>query len=245
MPKSILITGASSGIGQATAEGFLDAGWTVGLIARRVERLEDMANTYPNAIPLPADVTDADAMQTAFDGFIAQAGRLDVLFNNAGMFGPGAPIDEVSVEAFEEVINVNIRGMFIAARLAFAQMRAQSPQGGRIINNGSLSAHNPRPGSVCYTTSKHAVTGLTKTISLDGRAFDIACGQIDIGNAQTDLVNDLNARILEKNPDAVLMPMMDVGDAARSVLHMATLPAEANVQFMTVMATKMPYIGRG
>lgn len=245
MPESILITGASSGIGQATAEVFLDAGWTVGLVARRAERLDDMANTYANAVALPADVTDADAMQSAFDGFVAQAGRLDVLFNNAGMFGPGAPIDEVSVEAFDEVINVNIRGMFIAARLAFAQMRRQSPQGGRIINNGSLSAHNPRPGSICYTTSKHAVTGLTKTISLDGRAFDIACGQIDIGNAQTDLVNDLNARILEKDPDSVLMPMMDVGDAARSVLHMAKLPPEANVQFMTVMATKMPYIGRG
>ena len=243
--KSILITGASSGIGAATAQKFIAAGWNVGLLARRADKLHAITDGHENASPIVADVTDPAAMQAAFDGFVSQAGRLDVLFNNAGMFGPSGPIDEVPVEAFDDVVSVNIRGMFIAARLAFGQMRRQSPQGGRIINNGSLSAHNPRPGSVCYTTSKHAITGLTRTLSLDGRAFDIACGQIDIGNAKTELVEDLNNRARAANPGAPLMPMMDVDDAARSVLHMAQMPPGANVQFMTVMATKMPYIGRG
>ncbi len=243
--KSILITGASSGIGAATAKAFLGAGWTVGMLARRADKLHALTDANENAVPLLADVTDAAAMQDAFSTFIAKAGRLDALFNNAGMFGPSGPIDEISLGAFEDVVNVNIRGMFIAARLAFAQMRAQSPQGGRIINNGSLSAHNPRPGSVCYTMSKHAITGLTRTLSLDGRAFDIACGQIDIGNAKSELVEDLNKRAQAANPGAPLMPMMEVEDAARSVLHMAEMPPGANVQFLTVLATKMPYIGRG
>ncbi len=243
--KTILITGASSGIGAATAKTFIDAGWTVGLLARREDKLRALTDGHDTAIPLVADVTDAAAMEAAFREFTAQTSRLDVLFNNAGMFGPSGPIDEVPLDAFDNIINVNIRGMFIAARLAFGQMRRQTPQGGRIINNGSLSAHNPRPGSVCYTTSKHAVTGLTRTLSLDGRAFDIACGQIDIGNAKSELVEDLNQRAQAANPDQPLMPMMEVEDAARSVLHMAQMPASANVQFMTVMATKMPYIGRG
>jgi len=243
--KTILITGASSGIGAATAQAFLADGWLVGLLARRETRLNKIADGHKNAVPLVADVQDADAMQAAFDRFITRAGHLDVLFNNAGIFGPSGPIDEIPIEAFDTVTSVNIRGMFIAARLAFGQMRAQSPQGGRIINNGSLSAHNPRPGSVCYTTSKHAITGLTRCLSLDGRAFDIACGQIDIGNARTELVEDLNRRALKADPTADLMPMMDVENAARSVLHMANLPLQANVQFMTVLATKMPYIGRG
>lgn len=243
--KTIVITGASSGIGKATAEVFLDAGWKVGLIARRADRLEAMADWHENAVALPADVTDAAAMEAAFAGFVKEAGRLDVLFNNAGMFGPSGPIDEIPLDGFDQVMNVNIRGMFIAARLAFGQMRRQAPQGGRIINNGSLSAHNPRSGSVCYTLSKHAITGLTRSLSLDGRDYDIACGQIDIGNARSELVEELNARALATDPDVVLMPMMEVEEAARSVLHMAEMPPEANVQFMTVMATKMPYIGRG
>ncbi|MEO0750632.1 MAG: SDR family oxidoreductase [Pseudomonadota bacterium] len=236
--KTCLITGASSGIGRAAAEQFLAAGWRVGLVARRADLLEEMAAAHENAIALPGDVTDPHAMEAAFDRFVAEAGRLDLLFNNAGMFGPAATIDEVPVEAFDEVVAVNLRGMFISARLAFKQMRAQSPQGGRIINNGSISAHTPRETSVCYTTTKHAITGLTKTLSLDGRAFDIACGQIDIGNAETELVAGIKASY----PG---LPTMDVQDAAASVLHMADLPPEANVQFMTVMATKMPYIGRG
>jgi NAD(P)-dependent dehydrogenase (short-subunit alcohol dehydrogenase family) len=235
---TILITGASSGIGRATAELFLAEGWTVGLVARRAERLCDIATGQGKAIPLPGDVSDAGAMQAGFDQFIGEAGRLDVLFNNAGIFGPAASPDEVSVDDFDQVMAVNLRGMFIAARLAFAQMRAQSPQGGRIINNGSISAHVPREHSICYTTSKHAVTGMTRSLSLDGRPFDIACGQIDVGNAESELVADLKAR----QPG---MQTMDVGDAAGSVLHMANLPLSANVQFMTVMATKMPYIGRG
>ena len=243
--KTIIITGASSGIGRATADQFLQSGWHVGLIARRADRLEEMAAGNPNAIALPCDVTDADAMQNTFKRFSGEAGRLDVLFNNAGLFGPSGSIDEVPLKGFDEVVGVNIRGMFIAAQLAFTQMRGQSPQGGRIINNGSLSAHNPRPGSVCYTTSKHAITGMTRSLSLDGRPFDIACGQIDIGNAKSELVQDLNARAQAANPDQPAMPMMEVEDAARSVLHMAEMPASANVQFMTVMATKMPYIGRG
>ncbi len=243
--KTILITGASSGIGKATADTFLDAGWRVGLIARRAAPLLAMAEAHENAIALPADVTDAAAMADAFSSFVKAAGRLDVLFNNAGIFGPMGPIDEVPLEKFEEVLNVNVRGMFIAAQLAFGQMRRQSPQGGRIINNGSLSAHNPRPGSVCYTTSKHAITGLTRTLSLDGRAYDIACGQIDIGNARSELLANLQEKARAENPDAPLAPTMDVDDAARSVLHMAEMPASANVQFLTVLATKMPYIGRG
>ncbi|GAA6209572.1 SDR family oxidoreductase [Cognatishimia sp. WU-CL00825] len=243
--KSIVITGASSGIGRATAEVFLEQGWVVGLVARRGDRLLEMAQRNKNAIALPVDVTDASAMKAAFDRFIAKTGRLDALFNNAGVFGPSGTIDEIDVDAFDHVLNVNVRGMFIAAQLAFAQMRGQKPGGGRIINNGSLSAHSPRAGSICYTTSKHAISGLTRSLSLDGRDFDIACGQIDIGNARTELVDDLNARALAEDPEAELLPMMDVQDAARLVLHMAELPAEANVQFMTVMATKMPYIGRG
>jgi NAD(P)-dependent dehydrogenase (short-subunit alcohol dehydrogenase family) len=231
--KSILITGASSGIGRATAELFLQTGWRVGLIARRADRLKEMAAEHPNAVALPADVTDPQVMRQAFEDF----GHIDVLFNNAGLFGMAAPIDEVPLEVWTEVMQVNINGMFIAAQLAFEQMRKQ-PEGGRIINNGSLSAYVPRPGSVCYTMSKHAVTGLTKTLSLDGRPFNIACGQIDIGNAESELVAGLKA----VNPD---MDTMDVAHAASSVLHMAQMPAQANVQFLTVMATKMPYIGRG
>ena len=230
--KSIIVTGASSGIGRATAELFLEKGWRVGLIARRAELLAEMAKAHANAVALPADVTDAGAMAAAFDTF----GKLDVLFNNAGTFGRAGSIDEIPLENWEQVLGVNLHGMFIAARLAFGAMRAQG--GGRIINNGSLSAHVPRPGSVCYTTTKHAITGLTRSLSLDGRPFGIACGQIDIGNAETDMV----AALKVDNPQ---MDTMDVRHAAASVLHMAELPPEANVQFLTVMATNMPFIGRG
>lgn len=231
--KSIMITGASSGIGRATAELFVTNGWRVGLIARRAELLAQVAQEHENAIALPADVTDAGAMADAFAAF----GEVDVLFNNAGMFGPSAPIDEIALEDWAQVLNVNLNGMFIAARLAFGAMR-KSGRGGRIINNGSISAHTPREGSVCYTTTKHAITGLTKSLALDGRPFDITAGQIDIGNAESAIVTDLKTT----NPG---MHTMDVGHAAQSVLHMAQLPLSANVPFMTVMATKMPYLGRG
>ena len=231
--KSILITGASSGIGRATAEAFLDAGWRVGLIARRAELLADVAKGQAHAVALPADVTDAAAMADAFAAF----GVVDVLFNNAGIFGPSAPIDEIALDDWAQVLNVNLNGMFIAARLAFGAMRSAG-RGGRIINNGSISAHTPREGSICYTTTKHAITGLTKSLALDGRPFDITAGQIDIGNAESAIVTDLKAT----NPG---MYTMDVVHAAQSVLHMAQLPLSANVPFMTVMATKMPYLGRG
>lgn len=243
--RSLLITGASSGIGRATAEMFLDAGWQVGLIARRADRLEEMAASHAKAIALPADVTDADAMRAAFDRFIDQTGRLDVLFNNAGIFGPMGPIDEVPLDGLDQVLNVNIRGMFIAAQLAFGQMRRQDPKGGRIINNGSISAHVPRPGSAAYTASKHAMTGLTRSISLDGRPFNIACGQIDIGNAATDMTVRMQEGVAQPDGSVRAEPVMAAENVASSVLHMASLPLDANVQFMTVMATTMPYIGRG
>lgn len=240
---SILITGASAGIGRAVAELFLAEGWTVGLLARRKEVLDEIAAGQDNAHVLVADVSDPDAVSVAFGQFVAKTGRLDVLFNNAGLFTPAAPIDEVSIEDWNRAVSVNLTGMFLCARAGFAQMRAQSPQGGRIINNGSISAHVPREGAVTYTVTKHGITGLTRQLSLDGRPFDIACGQIDIGNARTDLLQGIiDAAVAEGE---VPPPSMDVGEVAKSVLHMAQLPPEANVQFMTVMATKMPYIGRG
>ena len=235
--RTIIITGASSGIGRKTAAYFLQQGWRVGLIARSAAKLAEI--DHPNAVAMPCDVTDEQAVDAAFAGF----GHLDVLFNNAGMFGPQTTIDEISLADWQQVIDVNLTGMFLCARAAFRQMRHQTPQGGRIINNGSISAWTPREGSVCYTTTKHGVSGLTKTLSLDGRAFDIACGQIDIGNARTDLVMNLEkTRAAQGLPP---LPSMAVSDVARAVYHMADLPPEANVQSMMVMATKMPHIGRG
>lgn len=243
MSQSIIITGASQGIGLATAKTFLDAGWTVGLLARRAEVLEQICAEHERAIPLAADVTDENAMALRFGEFVEQAGRLDALFNNAGMFGPPTTIDNIELEDWLAVVNVNLTGMFIAARAAFKQMRHQDPRGGRIINNGSISAHVPRETSVCYTTTKHAITGMTRSLSLDGRDFDIACGQIDIGNALTDMVRVTNERAIAEGKEP--NPTMDVQNAADMVLHMANLPLNANVQFVTVMATKMPFIGRG
>ncbi len=243
MSGTILITGASSGIGRVTAERFLDAGWTVGVLARRAEALAELAMAHDNVVVLPADVTDPEAVEHAFERFVSTAGRLDVLFNNAGVFGQAGLIDEIPVETWLEVVNVNLTGMFLAARAAFAQMRRQDPIGGRIINNGSISAYVPREGSVCYTSTKHAITGLTRTLSLDGRAFDIACGQIDIGNARTPMVEALSQRARDAGQPEP--ETMDVSHAADAVMQMANLPLSANVQFMTIMATKMPYIGRG
>lgn len=235
--KTIIVTGASSGIGRETAQYFLDHGWRVGLIARRSDVLAEMA--HQNAVLLRCDVTDEAQVDAAFTQF----GHLDVLFNNAGMFGPQTTIDEIALADWKQVVDVNLTGMFLCARAAFRQMRHQTPRGGRIINNGSISAFTPREGSVCYTTTKHGVSGLTKTLSLDGRAFDIACGQIDIGNARTDLVQNLEKKRAAEGLEP--LPTMAVEDVARSVFHMASLPPEANVQSMMVMATKMPHIGRG
>ncbi len=243
--SSIIITGASQGIGRATAEAFLDAGWTVGCLARNRAKLAEFCDGRKSAVPLVADVTKSGEVEAAFAEFTAKAGRLDALFNNAGRGSAALTIDETDDATWESVLAVNVTGMFNCARAAFRQMRAQDPQGGRIVNNGSISAHAPRWRSVPYTTTKHAVTGLTKCLSLDGRPFDIACGQIDIGNALTDMTEDMASG--KPQPDGSMMPepTMDVNHVADTVLNMCELPLETNVQFVTVMATKMPFVGRG
>ena len=238
--KTILITGAGSGIGRATARAFLRAGWQVALLGRRAEALKETAAGQP-ALILPADVANPDQVDAAF----AQLRRLDVLFNNAGMSTAAATIDEIPVGQWLALSNTNITGMFLCARAAFAKMRHQTPQGGRIINNGSISAHVPRPGSAPYTMSKHAVTGLTRSLGLDGRAFNIACGQIDIGNALTDMAAKFTKGVPQANGQIAVEPVMDVAHVAEAVLHMANLPLDVNVPFMTIMARDMPYIGRG
>ncbi|KMK66680.1 SDR family oxidoreductase [Puniceibacterium sp. IMCC21224] len=241
---SIIITGAGSGVGRATATAFLDAGWQVGLVGRREQPLAETAGGR-DALVLPCDVTDEASVDAAFDQAAQHWGRIDALFNNAGVSLGGAPIDELAVADIRNLIDVNVMGAFIAARAAFGQMRKQDPQGGRIINNGSVSAAVPRWGSAPYTASKHAITGLTRTISLDGRPFGIACGQIDIGNALTDMAAKMTKGVPQADGSMAVEPVMDVSNVAASVLHMASLPLGANVQFMTVMATNMPFIGRG
>jgi NAD(P)-dependent dehydrogenase (short-subunit alcohol dehydrogenase family) len=245
MTRSIIITGGGGGVGRATAHAFLDAGWRVGLVGRRAEALEETANGHENALTLPCDVTDEAQVEAAFGRAAQDWGHLDAIFNNAGIGRPGAPIDEIPVEEFRQLIDINVTGSFICARAAFGIMRKQEPQGGRIINNGSVSAYVPRWGSAPYTASKHAITGLTRSISLDGRPFNIACGQIDIGNALTDMAAKMTEGVPQADGSIAIEPVMDVAHVASSVLHMANLPLDANVQFMTVMATNMPYIGRG
>lgn len=243
--KTIMITGAGSGIGRATARHFLDNGWRVALVGRRVAALAETAADHPQALVLPFDVTDPAAVDAGMGQLVERWGRLDALFNNAGVGLPSTLIDEIRVEDWLNVANINITGMFLCARAAFGQMRRQAPIGGRIINNGSISAHVPRPGSVPYTMSKHAVTGLTRTLSLDGRAFDIACGQIDIGNALTEMAAPMTRGVPQADGSIRAEPTMDVAHVAASVLYMANLPLDTNVQFMTVMARDMPFIGRG
>ena len=243
--KTIIITGAGSGIGRSCAERFLNGGYRVGLIGRRTGMLEAVAAGRDNALPLPCDVTDPQAVHAAFETARRAWGRLDVLFNNAGLGKPPATVDRISTEDWLEVVQVNLNGAFYCAREAFRLMRAQSPQGGRIINNGSVSAHAPRPGSAAYTSTKHAITGLTRSLSLDGRPFNIACGQIDIGNALTDMAAQIPKGMPQADGSIKPEAVMDVGHVAGSVWHMAELPLDVNVQFMTVMATAMPYIGRG
>lgn len=245
MTRTIIITGASQGIGAATANAFLDAGWTVGCMARSADKLEAFCAGRDKAIALPADVADSAAVNAAFDSFAEQAGSVDALFNNAGRGSAPLPIDEIDDDTWNSVVGVNLTGMFNCARAAFRHMRAQSPQGGRIVNNGSVSSHVPRWRSVPYTTTKHAVTGLTRSLSLDGRAFDIACGQIDIGNALTDMTDDMATGRPQADGSMQPEPTMDVKHVASTVLHMCDLPLDANVQFVTVMASKMPFIGRG
>ena len=245
MAKTIIITGAGSGIGRSTAQAFLDAGYKVGLIGRRQETLDETANGHENALILPCYVSDADAVEAAFANAFSNWGRLDVLFNNAGIGSPAKPIDEIPVQTWLDVVNINLTGSFLCARSAFSLMRTQSPQGGRIINNGSISAHAPRPGSTPYTSTKHAITGLTKTLSLDGRPFDIACSQIDIGNALTEMAMPMTKGVPQADGSIKAEATMDVAHVADAVLHMAELPLETNVQFMTIMASKMPFVGRG
>ena len=248
MTRTILITGAGSGIGRATARAFLAAGWRVALMGRRPDALEETAQgaaTQEQALILPADVGKPDQVDRAFAQLAQSWGRLDVLFNNAGISAKAAPIDEIPVEDWLRLCEVNITGMFLCARAAFGQMRHQSPQGGRIINNGSISAHAPRPGSAPYTTSKHAVTGLTRTLALDGRRFDIACGQIDIGNALTEMAAAFPQGVPQADGSIRAEPVMDVAHVAETVLHMANLPLSANIPFLTIMARDMPFVGRG
>ena len=247
--KVALITGAGSGIGRAVAVGFLQAGYTVALAGRRVEALQETVVLSgvdrARALVVPTDVSRPDAVRALFDRVVAEAGRLDVLFNNAGSGAPPIPLDELTPAQWQGVVDVNLTGVFLCLQQAFRVMKAQNPRGGRIINNGSISAHAPRPNSAPYTATKHAVTGLTKSASLDGRAFDIAVGQIDIGNAATPMTERMPQGVLQPYGQIAAEPVMDVRVVTDAVLHMAALPLDANVLFMTVMATKMPFVGRG
>ena len=247
--KTAIVTGAGSGIGRATTIALLEAGYRVVLAGRRAEALQATVAAAGalgvNALAVPTDVTDPVAVRALFDTTAAQFGRLDLLFNNAGTGAPPVPMEELSFAQWKAVVDINLTGVFLCTQQAFRLMKAQSPRGGRIINNGSISAHSPRPFTAPYTATKHAVTGLTKASSLDGRAFDIACGQIDIGNAASEMTERMAAGILQANGEMAVEPRIDVSVVANAVVHMASLPLEANVQFMTVMATKMPYIGRG
>ena len=247
--KSIIVTGAGSGIGRAVALGLLQDGFHVVLSGRRPEPLAEVAAiaeaTGQQALAMPADVRDEHSVQALFDEIEQRFGRLDVLFNNAGVNAPAVPMDELSVAQWKDVIDTNVTGVFLCARAAFGLMRRQTPQGGRIINNGSISAHAPRPFSVAYTATKHAITGLTKSTSLDCRPYDIACGQIDIGNAVTPMTERMTKGVLQPNGTTMAEPRMDVSAVANAIVYMDSLPLDANVQFMTVMATKMPFVGRG
>ena len=247
--KVALVTGAGSGIGQRTSLALLKEGYSVALAGRREEALEstvDLAGPdAERALPVPSDVTDPDAVRVLFEKTKEELGRLDLLFNNAGMGAPGVPLEDLTFEQWTAVVNVNLTGVFLCTREAFRIMKDQDPRGGRIINNGSVSAHVPRPNSAPYTATKHAVQGLTRATSLDGRKYDIACGQIDIGNAATDMTRRMDDGVPQPDGSMMVEPRMDADDIARAVVYMASLPLEANVQFITVMATKMPYIGRG
>jgi NAD(P)-dependent dehydrogenase (short-subunit alcohol dehydrogenase family) len=242
-----LVTGAGSGIGAASALALAREGWTVVLVGRRVHPLQQLVVDHPDLAldPAPADVADEAEVAELFAGVRRRHGRLDLLFNNAGTGAPARELDEIPLVEWRRVVDVNLTGVFLCTRAAFGQMRRQHPHGGRIINNGSISAHAPRPKSIAYTATKHAITGLTKSIALDGRPYDIACSQIDIGNAATDLTTVIAEGILQADLSIRAEPRMDVTDVARAIVYMASLPLEANVATMTVMATKMPYVGRG
>jgi NAD(P)-dependent dehydrogenase (short-subunit alcohol dehydrogenase family) len=241
MERVALVTGAGSGIGRHVAQGLLEAGYRVVLAGRRAEALEETRAGDARATVVPADVTDPESVRALFSSL----DRLDVLFNNAGTFGQSKPIEDVAVEEWQAVVDTNLTGAFLCAQAAIRVMKAQDPRGGRIINNGSLSAQVPRPNAVAYTATKHAITGLTKAISLEGRAHDIACGQIDVGNAATEMTAAMDRGVLQADGSVASEPTMDVAHTSAAVVFMAGLPLDANVEFLTIMATTMPFIGRG
>jgi NAD(P)-dependent dehydrogenase (short-subunit alcohol dehydrogenase family) len=246
--KVAIVTGAGTGIGKAVTLALLHGGYGVALAGRRREPLDQTAAESGDAaaaLVVPTDVSDVGSVQALFAAVQERFGRLDLLFNNAGIFVPGVEIDALAVDQWRAVVDVNLTGSFLCAREAFRMMKTQDPRGGRIINNGSISAHAPRPHSTAYTTTKHAITGLTKSIALDGRRHDIACSQIDIGNARTEMAAPMAKGVPQANGQVAVEPLMDLAHVASAVLYMASLPLDTNVQFMTIMATKMPFIGRG
>jgi len=244
--KVAVVTGAGTGIGRAAALSLSRDGFAVALVGRRLEKLEETAKMASgDTLPVVVDVGDPAGVKGAFAAIEAKWGRIDVLFNNAGTGAPPVPMDELPWEKWKACVDANLHGTFLCAQAAMALMKRQKPHGGRIINNGSISAHSPRPNTPAYTSTKHAVTGLTKSIALDGRAFDICCGQIDIGNAATEMTERMAAGILQPHGGMMVEPRMDVEHVAQAVSYMAGLPLESNVLFMTVMATKMPFVGRG
>lgn len=247
-PKIAIVTGAGTGIGKAAALALLNDGWHVALAGRREQPLKEMAQESGRAsqcLVLPTDVANPDAVKALFAETAKTWGRVDLLFNNAGVGAPPVPLDELTIEQWRNVVDINLNGMFYCLQQAFAIMKKQQPMGGRIINNGSISAYAPRPNSIAYTSTKHAVTGLTKTAALDGRAFSIAVGQIDIGNAGTEMAAPMARGVKQANGDVKPEPLMDVAHVGESILYMANLPLSANVLFHTVMATNMPFVGRG
>ncbi|MER9396843.1 SDR family oxidoreductase [Mesorhizobium sp. M0615] len=247
--KTAIVTGAGTGIGKSVATALLKAGWNTVFCGRRKAVLDaaitEAGKTDAKALAVACDISKAGEVDDLFETVAAAFGRVDLLFNNAGMSYKSTPIDEIPVEVWNDIVGVNLTGSFLCARAAFGAMRKQKPMGGRIINNGSVSAYAPRPGSVPYTATKHAISGLTKTLALDGRPYDIACGQIDIGNALTDMAHAMTVGVPQANGTIAAEAVMDVQRVADAVVHMASLPLDANVLFMTVMATKMPFVGRG
>jgi NAD(P)-dependent dehydrogenase (short-subunit alcohol dehydrogenase family) len=242
-----VVTGAGSGLGRCITQALLAAGWQVAAAGRREDALRETLAAAPAGagLAVPTDVTVPESVAALFDTVQQRWQRVDLVVNNAGMFGPGGAVDELSLSGWQQAIDTNLTGAFLCAHHAVQIMKAQEPRGGRIINNGSISAHSPRPNSVAYTATKHAITGLTKSISLDGRAFGIACGQIDIGNAATDMTRQMSLGMPQANGSLAPEPTFDAEHVAAAVLYMASLPLDANVQFLTITATKMPYIGRG
>jgi len=243
-----IVTGGNAGIGKAAALALLGDGWRVAIAGRRREALEQVvaqSGAGDRVLAVPTDVTDPDSVAALFAATLKAWGRVDLLFNNAGIGAPAVPIEELPLDKWKQVVDTNLNGMFYCIQQAFKAMKAQSPMGGRIINNGSISAHAPRPLSIAYTSTKHAVTGLTKSAALDGRKYDIAVGQIDIGNAGTDMANRMAKGVPQANGEIAPEPLMDVDIVGQSVLYMANLPPQANVLFHTVMATRMPFVGRG